>query len=395
MNARIISAPIEDIRIQSVPAGTGWIIRVQVKGGGKWFVDAYNFQNLLDLSARAYARLNQLVLAGPLAADRLADGHLVETLQAINDFLYGTKAKPGGQTLGEIVDQAITGAGPRKARIVVSGDISMLPWELTSPSGSSETSKMLGSVAHVVGELAEQVDDYAAEQNGQRAPSTRRSRRDSTFGKTVHIRAAGLGRLVGAIEEERLLLSLSPLAAATVAPAINSPTDIAPFFAHFAGDPYQATHFFAHCEYDKSGFVLEVSNNFGLDAQKFYHHRAAFPENGFHFLNVCKGAPTPREAQRSLLEYFEKQQSAGGVLASLIAVRGLEAVELARAFYAAFLPSTPGDVGRPAVEALFDVRQTLLKAGSAAGYLYRLYGRPDLQFVPLAHRWSEERQFHD
>jgi hypothetical protein len=191
--------------------------------------------------------------------------------------------------------------------------------------------------------------------------------------------------LARAQEECNVVTRPSPIVVGRLAPAIKSRHEERDFFHHFNSEGYEIAHFFCHCSYDVDGFVLTVSTDYPLKSGAFHEYRARFPDSAFHFVNVCAGAPTPENRQRSFLEYLYDQQRANSVVASLISVRSAEAVDMARAFYDGYLPKTASESGRSAAEALWEARQQLLKSPSCSpvGYLYRVYGRPDARLVPL------------
>ena len=348
----------------------------------KLVADPYNYPRMVELSHEVYATLNQFVSETQFAPGQLNDARLKKHLEPLNNLLYGMRFPEVNRSLGEILAEVIVRRKP--LLLSVNNEIGMLPWELTSLAPGTP---LLGSLLQIYGSLAHKHEAASEELNLdgilEVGAVKGASRAPLTFETGLRIRGAGDHRLAGAAAEEALILNPGGITTGTIAPWVSSKATEPAFFSHFGPAGYEIVHFFNHCRYDANGFMLSVSNKYNLGILDFNSHRAEFPRNAFHFLNVCSGAPSPATRHRSLVEYVVRQHSAGGLIASMIAVRSNAAVEMAREFYARFLPKEHGSSGLPAVEALSGARDALWNNGMAAGYLYRAYGRPDAFLVPI------------
>ena len=353
----------------------------------------YNYPRLVDLAKKVYVTLNRLVRETQFTPAQLDDGDLRRDLEPLNNLLYGTRFPEVNRTLGEILQEVIDES---KTPILVSvnDEIGQLPWELTSLAPGTPP---LASFVQIYGSLTHRSEATTEELNLggmlEVGVVTGAGRAPLTFEGGLRIRGAGDHMLADAAAEDHLIRNPGGITTGSVAPPVSSRATETAFFSHFGPAGYEIVHFFSHCSYDANGFMLTVSNTYNLGILHFNSHRAEFPRNAFHFLNVCSGAPNPATRHRSFVEYVDRQHDAGGLVASLIAVRSNAAVEMAREFYARFLPKAPGDSGLPAADALAGARDTLWARGMAAGYLYRAYGRPDAFLVPIDVQLS--RGMHD
>ena len=348
----------------------------------KLVAEPYNYPRLVELAYEVYGRLNKLVSKTQFDPAQLNDQELRKYLEPLDNLLYGMRFPEVNRSLGEILAEVIARTKP--VLLSVNDEIGMLPWELTSLAPGAP---LLGSLVQIYGSLAH-ADEGASEQLNlggilEVGKVKGAGRAPLTFDGGLRIRGAGDRRLAGAAAEEALIVSPGGITTGTIAPWVTTKATEPAFFSHFGAAGYEIVHFFSHCRYDANGFMLSVSNAYNLGIMHFNSNRAEFPRNAFHFLNVCSGAPNPATRHRSLVEYVDRQHSAGGLIASLIAVRSNAAVAMAREFYERFLPKAHGSSGLPAVEALAAARNALWSRGMAAGYLYRVYGRPDAFLVPL------------
>lgn len=341
----------------------------------------YNYPRMVDLAHEVYKRLNDLVHDTPFNAEALEDSKLRQAFDPLNSLLFATKFPAIGRSLGSILAEVF--ANHDRVLLSVNDEIGMLPWELTSLAPGTPR---LGSFVHIYGSLAKPdltPEQLTASSGLEVGAVTGAGRGPRTFEGGLRIRGAGDLRLVGAAAEETLIQNPGGITTGSIAPWVSGKATEAAFFSHFGAAGYEIVHFFSHCNYDKNGFLLSVSHQYELGILEFNQHNAEFPQNAFHFLNVCSGAPSPAVRYRSLVEYVDRQQSAGGLIASLIAVRSHAAEEMAKEFYARFLPKDANSSGLPASEALAEARNALWSQGLAAGYLYRAYSRPDAVLVPL------------
>jgi hypothetical protein len=373
---------VTDIRVESVRASVPQRITITVAGtdGYKAVAEPYDYPRLLQLAQAVYAEINIQIKTNKFGKAAFSEGPLVVLMRELNNKLYALRFTNRRGNLGELLT-SLMASRSRPVTIAVDGEIGLLPWELTSPNCEPERSEMLGTKAYIVGDLGGSSEPVL---DCQEVPTTRvRGRAQLTFDSVLKIRAAGNASLEAADEEREIVEGPGPFAEGSVAPEVTAQREEASFFTFFGGEGYQIAHFFCHCDYNTQGFYLQVSRNYSLGSPTFDQHRAEFKENAFHFVNVCAGAPTPNTKGRSFLDYLSRQQQAGGILASLTNVRSRHAVELARAFYNAYLPKTASEPGMSAAEALWEARRGLASSGSLAGYLYRVYGRPDTYLVPL------------
>jgi len=350
---------------------------------------SYNHARLIELSGRVYQHLQRLVAKlQPFGFDAFDDPELRTDLGDLNTLLYGMSFPAVGKTLAEVIE-AVSAHHPGRPTLAVNSDLGLVPWEVTSPDLKIERRRMLAHRLNICGMLSG-LDEAPSESLYAPRPFTW-GRAPLTYGDTLNIYAAGDHSLTLAADEDALVRAPGGFTTGKVAPPVSTPADEADFFAHFRGHGYEIAHFFSHCSYDQNGFKLYVTTTYPLGVMDFHRHHAMFKANAFHFLNVCSGAPRPQTRGKSLVEFVDGQ-AAGGVIASLIDVRSSAAVDLAKAFYAQFLPKTPGETGPPASEALWAARERLAEDGRAAGYLYRAYGRPDAYLTPRAVRQAEKAQ---
>lgn len=355
--------------------------RAAVLDGRPRAATPYNFGRVEALAADVYRRIHTLVDTGPFTPQSLADPQLAALLSDLGTHLFGIRFSQHGLTLGELMSRVIAETADGTPLVSVDPVLGQIPWELTRLPDHPD--RPLGDLVHVCGSLEGSPGDDDVHEGLLAVSAIGAGRRAHPFEGSVEIRAAGDRALAGGDEEAAYLDGARGTMVARVAPAVRAPADEAPFFGHFGAEGYDIVHLFAHCAYDQDGFVIGVTESYELGTLRFKQHGAAFRPGAFHFLNVCSGAPTPANRTRSLVEYVQGEQGAGAVLATLATVRSRSAWHMARAFYEAFLPPTPGVAGPPAVAALAQARRSLLAEGNAEGYLYRMYGRPDVRLVPL------------
>lgn len=369
--------------IQAVDNGGDFYISVGVsrplwKGSGnKFIVETYNHPFVFEASSQVFALVNDLVGEEDLTPRDFREVVLREKLDALDLAIYSMRVKNTHYTLGQLLGIAIA-SSENPIEFVVGRLLESIPWEITSPNG--HINGMLGSVAFISGNLFD-VDD------GRFMRSTK-SKRPSIipFSGTVHIRAAGNDTLVGANDEEVFVRHPNPTTLGTLAPAVSDPHSEPAFFQHFAPDNYSVVHIFSHCDYDDplgSGFRLHVTNSYPLGVSAFYSNQVMLQPRVLHFLNVCEGAPTQSNKNRSLVEYMSKQQDAAAVVASLVLVRSRAAVDMAKAFYSYFLPADADGAGQSIAEAMYNARKELWERGIAAGFLYRAYGNSGTKLEPF------------
>lgn len=341
----------------------------------------YNYDRIKNLSTSLLEEIDLVVVKRDLTEDAIRAGGIRSLLYELNTLLYRIYFHEIKLSLGELFLEARNCSFPRSTSIGVNQTAQLIPWELSSPSNSSNISDLLGTWANVTGTLVSELRKGVV----LRSATKVRSRinyniKDIIVGIENNI-------LLGAEIERDLVLTPTPVLTGSIAPPISAKTDEIAFFKHIMRPDPSIFHIFCHCDHDEAGFNLIVSNDYFLTAFSFYSHKAILKTNSYFFLNVCSSAPSAITQSRSILEYIDTQQHAGGVIATLTSVRSDKAAEMACAFYKSFMPVDLKTGGETAFQALRVARDRLATDGSLVGYLYRLYGRPD---VRMSNQSSEE-----
>jgi len=341
-------------------------------------VEVYDLEHVLELSNKVIRRIEFLVEKTDFRMEALSDPDLLKCLGELNAELYTKRVAEDRTNLREIFAGLL--ATRPKPSIIVGGVMRLIPWELTTPDAMTGVAGMLGSRALIVGSTG---GEPRRNPDGLAVYRPKRRLNMVGVGDDIRVRAIGNMALAGAAQEAAMATQPGKRASGVIAPVLQAGDSKKPFFDHFPIEGYDLVHVFAHCDYRSSAFRLGVSDSVDVTRHDFNDHDVRFPSRAFHFLNVCRAAPTAGRREYAIVDYLAVQQDAGGVVAPLTSVRSKAAVSMASEFYARFLPPAADAFGSSAAEAISGARDALSARGEATGYLYRAFGRHDLVLGPV------------